>query len=37
MERSLRDNELKNTEQNFRFQNQFDNTSNPRLNTLLQK
>lgn len=36
MERSLRDNELKNTEQNFRFQNQFDNTSNNRLNNLLQ-
>jgi len=36
MERSLRDNELKNIEQNFKFQNQFDNTSNNRLNTLLQ-
>jgi len=37
MERSLRDNELKNIEQNFKYQSQFDNTSNNRLNNLLQK
>lgn len=36
MERSLRDNELKNIEQNFKYQTQFDATGNTRLNNLLQ-
>ena len=37
MERSLFDNEVKNIQKNYRYQNQLDNTSNKRVNTLLQK